>query len=609
MSKRRDLKALFLTTFVALSPPAWINATPASGGNPQEANHLRQDGRAMLRGVGSPLAATAADQGRMQRDRRLTNLTLRLKRSPEQREALDLFIAQQQNPRSPNRKRWLTPEQVGDLYGPSKNDVAKAVNWLSSQGFQVDRIANARNSIKFSGSVDAIEHAFGTQVHSFRVGEDSFPAIVGDASVPSDLQDVVSGVVLAIPIAQLNVRAKTPSSSNGTSAPATIEIRPEMTFPDGTGDQFLIVTPQDFATIYNVRPAWSGGLTGQGQTIAIPSSTNVRADDWLNFRRLFGLPSVPLTTIHPSCANPGFNANWMAEAPLDVQWAGAAAPGATIQLASCPDGTNVTGAITALENLIDSSTSPPIIAWSYGTCEATLDPQSRDWIRDMFQQAAAQGTSVFVAAGDQGPGFCEPYAAWMKNGIDINAWAATPYAVAVGATDFSEVYSGTQAQYWDLSRRSTSSNFYQSALSYVPEMTWNSSCASPQVYEKFNPFQGRTRFCNSAWNVGRAYAGGGGASRFEPKPLWQAGILGNPNDQKRGIPDVSLFGATSDWWKHAIVYCVSNPLSVSSTCNYDGNNIMAAGGTSFSAPAFAGIQALINQKLGSRQGNLNYALY
>ncbi len=609
MSIRKGILGLCLLASLACTDVTAAGMQSTSESPTLITRPIQNGERAHLLGSTNPLAASSHDRGRMQRDQHLNKMILQLKRTPDQRQELDLLIAQQQNPRSPDRRHWLTASQVGDLYGPSQADVTKVAQWMTSRGFRIGRIAKSRTSITFSGNVDAIESTFGAQVHTFTAGSTTFPGIVGEASIPAALQDVVGGVVLAIPLSQSNFGGMATGVTVKRSA-APGNILPQMTLPDGTGGNYLIVTPQDFATIYNVRPTWAQGITGAGQTIAIPAASNVRADDWLKFRTSFGLPVVPLNIIHPGCADPGLDANGIGEASVDVQWAAAAAPDADVQLASCPDSTYSSGAITALENLIDSSTPPPIISWSYGSCERTLDQATRDYIQDLLQQAAAQGTSVFVSAGDAGPGFCEPYAQWIANGIDVNAWAATPYAVAVGATDFSDAYSGTTSQYWDLSHRSTSAELYKSALSYIPEMTWNSSCASQAVYAKYGiGFSSMQSFCNSGFNAGRAIGGGGGASFYTQKPAWQAGVLGNPNDQKRGIPDVALFGATPDWWQHALVYCATDPSMLGTACDYDGPSIFAAGGSSFSTPAFAGIQALINQKLESRQGNPNYAYY
>ena len=143
-------------------------------------------------------------------------------------------------------------------------------------------------------------------------------------------------------------------------------------------------------------------------------------------------------------------------------------------------------------------------------------------------------------------------------------------------------------------------------------MPWDDSCASNILYEYFG-YNNGVIFCNSA--LGSAFldiVGGSGAPSFVySKPYWQTGIVGIPNDGKRDLPDISLF-ASNAFWNHAIIFCMSDPNQGGSPCNYSVpfdvlNN--SAGGTSFTAPQFASIQALINQKAGGPQGNPNPIYY
>jgi hypothetical protein len=99
-----------------------------------------------------------------------------------------------------------------------------------------------------------------------------------------------------------------------------------------------------------------------------------------------------------------------------------------------------------------------------------------------------------------------------------------------------------------------------------------------------------------------------GTCKGYPKPAWQVGIAGVPADGVRDIPDVSLFAGTGVWG-HYYVMCYSNARNGGSPCTADPSGWAGAGGTSFSSPILAGVQALINQKTGSAQGNPNYFYY
>ncbi len=212
------------------------------------------------------------------------------------------------------------------------------------------------------------------------------------------------------------------------------------------------------------------------------------------------------------------------------------------------------------------------------------------------------------------------------HGIGVSAFASTPYNVAVGGTDFGDTYAGSNSTYWNSSNTST----YESAKSYIPEIPWNDSCASVLLanYAGYSTTYGSTGFCNSA--TGKAdylttASGSGGPSgcatgspsttgvvsgtcKGYAKPSWQAGVIGIPNDGVRDLPDVSLFAANG-LWGHYYVYCWTDTAQGGASCSGAPSTWSGAGGTSFASPIMAGIQALVNQKTGSKQGNPNPAYY
>jgi subtilase family serine protease len=293
-------------------------------------------------------------------------------------------------------------------------------------------------------------------------------------------------------------------------------------------------------------------------------------------------------------------------------------------VATCADTRTTFGGLIAVLNLL-SNTPPAIISMSYGECEAENGATANAAFNKTFLQAVAEGVSVFVAAGDEGAASCDAGESGATHGIGVSGYASTPYNVAVGGTDFGDTYAGTTNTYWS----STNSKTYESALSYIPEIPWNDSCAG-SLLAQFNgnsTVYGASGFCGSSTAIEGGFqevaAGSGGPSGCATgasasgvvggtcagyaKPSWQT-LAGNPSDGVRDIPDVSLF-AGNGIWGHYYVYCFSDIRNGGARCTGAPSNWAGAGGTSFASPIMAGIQALVNQKTGETWGNPNTVYY
>jgi len=587
---------------------------------------IDESNRVPLVGNMRPEANAGNDRGKVADDFPMDHMLLQLKRPPEQEQALQEFIDEQQTAGSPNFHRWISAQEFGERFGLSKQDLDALARWLQSHGFKVNVIYPSGMVIDFSGTARQVREAFQTEIHHLEVNGVNHIANMSDPRIPAALAATVSGVV--------SLHDFRPRAMYKMRQPKT-----QYTFPDGFGGNNYAVVPADLATIYNLNPLFSAGYTGQGQTIVVIEDTNVfSASDWNTFRSTLGLStytSGSFTTVHPApssgtnnCASPGIIAPNDAEAILDAEWASASAPSAAIVMATCADTGPTFGGLIAVQNLINASTQPPaIMSISYGQCETVNGAAANAAYSSAYQQAVAEGVSVFVAAGDSGAAGCDNSASEATHGIGVNAFASTPYNVAVGGTDFSDTYSGTNATYWN---SSNTSNF-GSALSYIPEIPWNNSCAGALLtnYEGFSVTYGSSSLCNDP-SIGSllasTVAGGGGPSACAtgspspsnsgivsgtcqgwPKPSWQS-VLGNPNDNVRDTPDVSLFAADG-LWGHFYVFCWSDTANGGAACTGAPSGWSGAGGTSFASPIMAGIQALVNQKAGGPQGNPNPVYY
>jgi uncharacterized repeat protein (TIGR01451 family) len=571
-----------------------------------------------LRGNTRSEANNANDRGAVPDSLSMQHMQLLLKRPAEREAALQTYIKSLHDRASPNFHRWLSAKELGQRYGLAASDLSAIESWLTSQGFIVHSISTSTLIVDFSGTAAQVRMAFHTQLHYLRSRGVRHVANMSDPQIPAALADAIVGVV----------------SLNDFRPHTNFKPRTVFTFAVNGGTDFAVV-PGDLATIYNLSPLFSNGTSGQGQTVVVIEDSDVfSTTDWTTFRTTFGLSgfsSGSFTQVHPApvsgtsnCADPGVVAQNEGEAELDAEWASAAAPSAAIVLASCKDTSTTFGGLIAIQNLVDGSSPPAILSLSFGECEAENGAAGNAAFNAIYEQAVSEGTSVFVSSGDEGAASCDANESAATHGIAVSGFASTPFNVAVGGTDFGDTFAGTTSTYWG----SSNSSVFESALSYIPEIPWNDSCAGALLasFEGFNTGFGTGGFCNStqASNFLTTASGSGGPSgcatgststsgvvsgscQGYAKPSWQ-NVSGNPADGVRDLPDVSLF-AGNGIWGHFYIYCDSDTSDGGAACSGSPAGWSKAGGTSFSTPILAGIQALVNQSTAARQGNPNPVYY
>jgi Pro-kumamolisin, activation domain/Bacterial Ig-like domain (group 3) len=546
-----------------------------------------------------PLATPANESGRVEAGRSLQRIVLLLSPSPEQTADLQKFTEDLHNRNSPNYHRWLTPEAFAARFGLADADLAKVQEWLQRSGFTLGNVARSRRWIEFSGTSHQVEQALHTEMHYYTVGGKKYLANNSDIAIPQALSGITSGV------RSLNSFGHHPPISSTSASPTSgspardisgdtssyrPHLQPDLTATGQTNTYYL--APGDFSMIYNTKPLLNAGVDGTGISIAVTAQSQIELTDVQMFRQIFGLkpndPNFLLSGPDPGIVGPID----LQEAQLDVEWAGAVAPGATIDLvvAATTDTTN--GVDLAAAYAIDNDIAP-IMTFTYGGCEQALGAPGNAFFGDLWQQAAAEGITVVVATGDNGAAGCDNQSldTPAQNGLAINGAASTPYNLAVGGTEFND--SAHQSTYWSANN---SSNF-TSALGYIPEAAWNESC---------DPAQPQTP-TNCLYNTANVslLASGGGTSVVYTKPSWQMGT-GVPADGHRDVPDVALAAAGGH---DQTVYCTSLGGAACQITNGNVVGLTLVGGTSVATPEMAGILALVEQKNGAYQGQVNYTLY
>ena len=296
-------------------------------------------------------------------------------------------------------------------------------------------------AIEFSGTLGQVNAAFHTSIHKYSLQGATHYANATAPQIPAAFAAVVAGV------SQLNdfrpqpqVKVMGRAFYNAKNHMGT----PQWTLPEGgTNPPFYLLTPEDFATQYDVKPVYASGVTGAGVTIGIINDSNIDVGLANAYRKVFGLSVNPPQVVIDG-NDPGINGDSI-EAYLDVENAGAAAPGATVKLyISGSFGLLGEGGLGfSVARAIDDDAAN-VLSISFGECEADDTADNQFW-ESSWAQAAAQGQTAFVSTGDSGSDDgCY--------GLGVNAIASTPWDVAVGGTDayYSDYASGGASitSYW-----------------------------------------------------------------------------------------------------------------------------------------------------------------
>ena len=533
-----------------------------------------------------PRALPEFDTGRLGPERRLSHLSLNFRLSAAQQADLEALLREQQDPRSSHYHAWLTPAEYANRFGMSPGDLARVASWLESQGLEVQGTSQNRNQIFFEGTVGQIEYALKTELHTYlRNGETHF-ANATDVALPDSIAPQV-----------VSVRGL------DNFSPRSRIRKPSARFTSNvSGNHYL--APADFRTIYDVP----SDLDGAGQTIAVIGQTQIATADIDKFRSAAGLPArtaqnfrevlIPGTGSAATCTGDE------TEADLDLEWSEGVARNAKIKFVYAGLGTGTTcdnrttNVFDALEYAITNAVAP-IISISYGNCEANLGTSFVLSLEQLAQQANAQGQTIVGPSGDDGAADCDTGGS-ATQGLAVDVPASIPEVTGAGGSEFTgDAAAGVSnncaaaTAYWKGECNQTDPA--GTAVGYIPEETWNDTSASIAQGQGFS-------------------SGGGGASTIFGKPSWQAGA-GVPADGKRDVPDIAL-NASSGHDAHLICSedyysgLSSQPTSCAQGFRDSSGALAAAGGTSVSAPNFAGILALISQAASSTGlGNVNPMLY
>jgi len=365
--------------------------------------------RTHVPGSVSPRVAQATDDGREPASTQheiVVGLELR------NRDALEAFLQEVQDPSSPGYGHFLTPEEFNRDFAPTPAAENALVSFLDASGLKVtDRFAN-RLLVSVVGNVNAIERAFGVEMHKVHFRGQSHFATFDEPSLPSDIASSVAGILGLDDLSAMQQHAR-------PSAPVAA---PEAAL----GSNCCHLSPNDLQTFYDD----SASYDGSGQTVVIAGAYAWRDTDNTTFSSTWGLPPLPtgstqICTGSKRASSCGFSSQNSIEIALDVEYAHGTAPRARIL--NYMAGSTAFTSFTTMYNRIVADNPGHVVTTSWGACEAGVSAGTQATDDNIFANANAIGQSWFAASGDSGSRDC-------NNLLTVDHPANSPHVVGVGGT-------------------------------------------------------------------------------------------------------------------------------------------------------------------------------
>jgi kumamolisin len=444
----------------------------------------------------------------------------------------------------------VTSQQLGERYGADAADASHVADVLGRYGLTVTEVQLPSRRLKVRGTLADLSTAFGTTLeavtspHPDGSGSVTHRYRSGSLSVPAELSGIITAVLGLDNRPQASPHFRRLTTAPETAAPEGTRA-PRAARPGGSAEP---LTALQVASFYQ----FPANTDGTGQTIAIIElGGGYPAADLTTYFSGLGLatPTVTAVGVDGGANSPGQSAD--GEVELDIQVAGAVAPGASQFVYFAPNTDQ--GFIDAISDAVHATPTPIVVSISWGGPESSWSSQSMTGMNEAISDGAALGTTVTVAAGDNG----SSDNASSTNGVAVDFPASSPYALACGGT---ELIGDT------------------STFTITSESVWN----------------------EIANNEG---AGGGGVSVTFAQPSWQANAgvpasaaggtgIGSSAEPGRGVPDVA---GNADPVTGYQVIVDGQPQPI--------------GGTSAVAPLWAGLIARLAQATGTRFGLLQPLLY
>jgi subtilase family serine protease len=522
---------------------------------------------------------------------------------------LDQLVRQQHQKGSANFHKWITQASFNAAFSPTAQEVNSVQNYLTAQGLSVVSVAENNFYVMVQGTVGDIEKAFHLSIHNYSWNGQTYRSNTGDPSVNDAAGAHVAAITglddfgfapnnIAATDGDGNTIAPLPLPANATSngfffesqcfratETHTFKTAPGVTPAhtatysgnryganiSNTGLGHLApcgYQPSELHTAYNMKPLYTAGLDGTGQTIVIVDAwgSGTIAQDAEAFSQLYGLPDI--TPSNFQVVNRSTIGGWAVETTLDVEWAHAMAPGANIALVVSPNGPDSPhgqggGPLFEAVNLAVARGLGNVISNSWSTLEGFISPAATATMERILKQAAAKGIDVNFSSGDAGDEI-------LRAGFQtVDYPASSPNATGIGGTSL----------FLNPDNTIRFQTGWGNNLTRVADLA---GLGSPPVVPPLHlGFQG---------------GAGGGSSLMFAKPGFQSALAGST----RQVPDISM---------------VADPFTgveIIQTLDMGSGPqlfVEVIGGTSVACPVFSGVMAVASQKAGHGLGQAAPLLY
>ncbi len=531
---------------------AVMAVVPAAGASGPAQAMIRVGSAPRIPAGATPLATPAASQ----------TLNLLVMVAPRDPAALATFATEVSTPGSPLYHHYLQQGEFATVFGPSSATLSAVRSQLRGLGLVPGNTWPDGLAIPVTTTVSKAESAFRTTLRSYKlsngqVGFANTTAPLLPASLANSIQSVV-GLDTLVHLQPLGASAgPAPGSaartSSGHGQSVALEPAASGPVPCSQAVNTHAYTANLLASAYRINSLYQAGYTGSGQTVALFELSAYSSSDISVYQRCYGI-SESITNVPE--AGGGSIGYGTLEATSDIEDVAGLAPNASIRVYEAPN--TVAGDLANWGGIVNQDAAK-VVSTSWGTCEANaagLGLISGE--NTLFQQAAAQGQTIVVAAGDTGSEAC-----FNSSQLAVQDPVSQPFVTGVGGTQLTAV---------------------------GPPPTEN------------------------VWN-GKFGAGGGGVSSRWTMPSWQKGpgviepglSSGGPCSAPAGqycreVPDVSALASASPGYAF---YCTAGDCAPNGK-PYGWGNFL---GTSFATPLWAAMLADINQSCATPVGFINPAIY